>query len=123
LWFYVEGLLCQFGCFLLFFVVVSFLVGKRVTMSLEIFFQCESSAFLFVSWGLFVVLYGVSGSVFAGLACACMLVSVKFHVGMRGVWMLVSVKFGMLRRALREEKFQKKKTTIPLYLLLPLLIC
>jgi hypothetical protein len=37
-------------------------------MSLEIFFQRESSAFQFVSWGLFVVLYGVLGAVFAGLA-------------------------------------------------------
>jgi hypothetical protein len=33
-------------------------------------------------------LYGVLGSVFAGLACACMLFSVKFHVVMREVRML-----------------------------------
>jgi hypothetical protein len=33
-------------------------------------------------------LVGVLGSVFAVLACASMLVSVKFHVSMREVWML-----------------------------------
>ena len=57
-------------------------------MSAEKFFCGESYAFLFVFWVLFLVLYGVSRAVFAGLACACMLVSVEFHVGMRGVWML-----------------------------------
>ena len=55
-------------------------------------------------------LHGVSGSVFAGLACACMLFSVTLNVGMREVRML---------KARREEKFQKKKATDPLYLLLP----
>jgi len=37
-------------------------------MSLEKIFQSESRAFLFVSLGLFLFLYGVSGSVFAVLA-------------------------------------------------------
>ena len=32
-------------------------------MSLEKFFQRESSTFLFVFWGLLVVLYGVCGAV------------------------------------------------------------
>jgi hypothetical protein len=45
-------------------------------------------------------LHGVSGSVFACSACACMLFSVKFHVGMRDVRML---------KALRENEFRKKK--------------
>ena len=44
--------------------------------------------------GLFLFLVGVLGFVFAVLACACMLFSVKFHVGMREVWMLVLVVFG-----------------------------
>ena len=60
----------------------------------------------------FLVLYGVSDAVFAGLACACMLVSVEFHVAMREVWML-SV-------GVREEKFPEKKATVLLYLFLPL---
>ena len=57
-------------------------------MSAEIFFQCESLVFLFVFWVLFLFLYGVCGSVFVGLACACMLFSVKFHVVKREVGML-----------------------------------
>jgi hypothetical protein len=46
-------------------------------MSLENFFQRESSTFPFVVWALFVVLYGVSGSV-----CSCFMVTfyvVKRH--------------------------------------------
>jgi hypothetical protein len=57
-------------------------------MSLEIFFQCEGLGFLFALRVLLPVLYGVSRSVFSGLACACMLACVKFHVAMREVWML-----------------------------------
>ena len=62
--------------------------SARVSMSLEKFFCVRSSAFLFVFHGLFAVLYGVSGFVFAGLACSSMLFSVKFHVVMREVRML-----------------------------------
>jgi len=51
---------------------------------LENFFQGESGAFLFVFVALFLGLYGVFGSVFAGLAWCSMLVCVKFDVGMRG---------------------------------------
>ena len=40
--------------------------GKMVSMSVEIFFQCGSQTFLFVFWVLFMVLYGVFGSVWAG---------------------------------------------------------
>jgi hypothetical protein len=47
---------------------------------------------------------GVSGSVFAGLACASMLFSVKFNVGMREVRDVAG--------ALREGKFRKKKAII-----------
>ena len=39
-------------------------------MSLEKFFCGGGSGFLFVFWGLFCFWDGVSGSVFAGLACA-----------------------------------------------------
>ena len=53
-------------------------------MSLEKIFQRGSSAFLFVSWALFNVLYGVSGSVFAVFAWCSMLLCVMFNVGMRG---------------------------------------
>jgi len=38
-----------------------------------------------VFWALFGFLIGVCGSVWAVLACACMLFSVKFYVGMRDV--------------------------------------
>jgi len=58
-------------------------------MSAEKNFCGESSGFLFVFEGLFLFLYGVCGSVFAGLACFSMLFSVKFHVVMREVRMLV----------------------------------
>ena len=54
-------------------------------MSLEKNFQSRSRFFRFVSGTLFAFLYGVLVSVFAGLACASMLFSVKFHVGMREV--------------------------------------
>jgi len=37
-------------------------------MSAEKFFQCESGGFLFAFVALLLVLYGVFGSVFAGLA-------------------------------------------------------
>jgi len=37
-------------------------------MGAENFFQCGSSAFLFVFWALFGFWYGVSGSVFVVLA-------------------------------------------------------
>jgi hypothetical protein len=57
-------------------------------MSLEKYFCVRSSGFLFAFHRLFAVLYGVSGFVFAGLACSSMLFSVKFHVGMREVRML-----------------------------------
>jgi hypothetical protein len=53
-------------------------------MSAGIFFQRESSAFLFVFCGLFLVLYGVFGSVFAVFAWCSMLLCVTFNVGMRG---------------------------------------
>ena len=39
-------------------------------MSAEKNFQSGSESFLFVFWALFLFLYGVSGSVFAVLACA-----------------------------------------------------
>jgi len=81
-------------------------------LSAENFFRGGSSAFLFVSEGLFGFLYGALGSVWVGLACFSMLFSVEFHVVKREVRMLPEVA------ALREKKFQKKKTTIPLYLLL-----
>ena len=48
------------------------------TLGAEKFFCGESGGFLSVSWGLFVVLYGVLGSV--GL-CSC----VTFYVVMRDV--------------------------------------
>jgi hypothetical protein len=54
-------------------------------MSLEKKFQSENQPFQFASCGLFVVLYGVSGSVSVVLVCALMLFSVKFHVAMREV--------------------------------------
>ncbi len=41
---------------------------ERVSMKAEIFFQRGSSGFLCAFWFLFMVLYGVSGSVFAVLA-------------------------------------------------------
>ena len=50
-----------------------------------------------------MILYGVLGSVFAGLACACMLVSVTFDVDMRDVCYVAGAV------ALRETNFQKKK--------------
>jgi len=54
-------------------------------MSLEKNFQPESWAFQFAIERLFGFLIGVSGSVWAVLACACMLVSVKFYVAKRDV--------------------------------------
>jgi hypothetical protein len=59
-------------------------------MCAEKFFCGGSRMFLFVSEALLLFLYGVSGSVFAVLACACMLFSVTFYVGMRDAWMLMS---------------------------------
>ena len=44
-----------------------------------------------------MVLYGVCVSVFACLACASMLFSVKFHVVLREVWMLQKHGFCGLR--------------------------
>jgi hypothetical protein len=88
-------------------------------MSLEKNFQRRSSEFLFVSVVLFGFLYGVSGSVFAVLACASMLFSVKFHVGMREVCMLHEAGVWMLW-GLREERLGKKKAAFPFRLLLPL---
>jgi hypothetical protein len=67
-------------------------------MGLEKNFQRESRAFLFVSAVLFTVLYGVLGFVFAVLACASMLFSVKFHVGMRDAWMLQETRVWILGR-------------------------
>jgi len=52
---------------------------ERVSTSLEFFFQSESWTFQFATRALFLVLYGVLGSVFAVLACACMLVSVEMQ--------------------------------------------
>jgi hypothetical protein len=76
--------------------------GKNgCTLSAEKFFCIRSGTFLFAFWVLLLVLYGVSGSVFAVLACASMLFSVTFNVGMRDVW--------MLQRALGESEFRKKK--------------
>ncbi len=54
-------------------------------MSAEKKFQRGSADILFVSGALLLVLYGVSGSVFGVLACASMLFSVTFNVGMRDV--------------------------------------
>jgi hypothetical protein len=73
-------------------------------LSAEKIFQRESSAFLFVFWALFGFLDGVSWSVFAVLACACMLFSVKFHVVKREVRVCCT--------ALREREFQEKKELI-----------
>jgi hypothetical protein len=55
-------------------------------MSAEKNFQSESFSFLFVFWALLLVLNSVLGSVFSVLACASMLFSVTFNVGMLGVW-------------------------------------
>jgi hypothetical protein len=68
------------------------------------FFQREGAGFLFVFHGLLGLLDGVWGSVFAVLACASMLFSVKFNVGMREVRDVAG--------ALREGKFRKKKAII-----------
>ncbi len=84
-------------------------------MCVEKFFLVCSLVFLFVSCGLFGFLYGVSWSVFAVFGCASMLFSVTFYVAMRGDWMLSCV--------LRRKRFQEKKATVPLYLLLSLLGC
>ena len=43
-------------------------IGYGCTLSAEKIFCGENAGFLFVSCGLFVVLYGVSGAVFAVLA-------------------------------------------------------
>ena len=53
-----------FSCFLLFSGL------ERVSMGLENFFQRESSTFLLAFSVLLLFLYGVLGSIFAGLACA-----------------------------------------------------
>jgi hypothetical protein len=82
-------------------------------LSAENFFCGVSSGFLFVFVGLFGFLYGALGSVWVGLACFSMLFSVEFHVVKREVRMLPEVA------ALWEKKFQKKKASNPLYLLLP----
>ncbi len=62
---------------------------------------------------LFWFLIGVFGAVFVGLACAWMLACVKFHVAKCDVCACLV--------PLREGKFQKKTTTSPLHLLLPIL--
>ncbi len=59
--------------------------GRGNTLCAEKNFQRGSADILFVSWALLLVLYGVSGSAFGVLACASMLVSVTFNVGMRDV--------------------------------------
>jgi hypothetical protein len=41
-----------------------------------------------VFWALLLILYGVSGSVFAVLGCTSMLFSVKLQHSLREVWML-----------------------------------
>jgi hypothetical protein len=70
--------------------MVRYVSGLKLgcTLSAEKNFCSRSQAVLVVFWGLCVVLIDVFGSVFACLACACMLFSVKFHVGMRDAWML-----------------------------------
>jgi hypothetical protein len=60
-------------------------VERLLVWVLKKFFEVGRSGFLFVFWVLFGFLDGVSGSVFAVLACAFMLVSVKFHVVKREV--------------------------------------
>ena len=50
-------------------------------MSAEKFFCGRSCMFLFAFEALLPVLYSVSGSVSAVLACASMLACVTFHVG------------------------------------------
>jgi hypothetical protein len=57
---------------------------QRCTLCAEKIFQRESAGVLFAFAVLFGFLYVVSGSVFAVLGCASMLVSVTFHVAMRG---------------------------------------
>ena len=59
--------------------------GEAISMGAEKIFGGWAEWFLFVFWALFGFLDGVSGSVFAVLACAFMLVSVKFHVVKREV--------------------------------------
>jgi hypothetical protein len=56
---------------------------------------------------LFTVLYSVLGFVFAVLACASMLFSVKFHVGMREVWMLQEMRVWMLERLCGKRNFEE----------------
>ncbi len=65
-------------------------------MCAEKIFCGRSLMFLFVSEALLLFLYSVSGSVSAVLACASMLFSVKFNVGLRDAWML---------KGLRESEF------------------
>jgi len=66
-------------------------------MSLENFFCGESKAFLFVFGGLFLFLYGVSGSVGWCFCALSMLLCVTFNVAKRDVCVCC--------RALREEEF------------------
>ena len=83
-----------------------FLSVGSISTSAEKFFCGENSGFLFGFEPLFGFLYGVSCSVWVGLACFSMLFSVKFHVVKREVRML------LVLAALREREFQKKKGTI-----------
>lgn len=78
-------------------------------MSLEKNFQSESQLFLFVCVALFTVLYGVLGFVFACLACASMLFSVKFHVAKREVWMLQETTVWMLGRFCGKRNFRRRR--------------
>jgi hypothetical protein len=78
-------------------------------MSLEKNFQRESSEFLFVSEALLGFLYGVLGSVTGVLACASMLFSVKFHVGMRDVWMLQEMRIWMSGRLCGEGNLKRRR--------------
>ena len=55
--------------------------------------------------GAFGFLGGVSGFVLAVLACASMLFSVKFHVGMREVRMLLVRVYGERNFARRRQLF------------------
>jgi len=87
-------------------------------MSLEKFFQRESSAFLFAT----VVLFGV-GLVFLGLFsfalwCGSATFVVRFSMVCGVVSRWSPLCLGYVDRAVREKKFQEKKVPIPFSLLL-----
>jgi hypothetical protein len=89
-----------------------FCLGDGCTLGAEKIFCGESAGFLVAFWGLLLVLYGALGVVWRGFVVRFNIVCGAVLHGLRCASVLVSVMFSICRGALRETKFQEKKTPI-----------